>query len=793
MKINKNILLIVLITFIFLNKKVQAQLYSFKGNVSFNSKPIYKAKISIQPSGKVTFTDLGGNFRFDSLQIGKYFLEIDAEGFNIYEQTINIKSNNEQIFEIKLKEYKEIEEITIVAVAKSKTQLIKEQSFAVDAIDLKPLQNLDLNINSILNQSTGIRIRESGGLGSDFQFSLNGFTGNQVRFFVDGLPTSALGSAYSINAIPVNNIDRIDIYKGVVPVNLGADALGGAINFVTNNSVKNYLDASYSYGSFNTHRASLVGKYTTAKNFVLNTSCFYNYSENNYKIKVNLIDKNTGKIDENPTEVRRFNDAFKSATGMIEFGFVNKKFADKLLFGVIGSITYKEFQNALEVARPAGQVYRDEQGIVSTFKFEKQNLFTKGLTFKLSSIYGHNQSRNVDTSARTYDWFGNWTIQPLSATSGELAWYATLFTFKDKTFLKTATLEYEFNSKHGISLNNTYSRISRIGFDPIAVSAIPFSEPNVLAKNFTGFSYQLKLLDNKWRSNVFGKAFYMNSHQFTDQISDSLDLISQKYLLPAYGIATSYFIFKSLQIKASFEDTYRLPEAEEMFGNGLLLLANPSLEPEKSKNFNFGALFGKKFGKHLVNVEANYLLRLPENLIRTVASGVLSQNENLANSEIRCYEVALSYGFKDFFKLEVNGAYQDMINTVFNTNGEPDYLYGDRLPNIPYLFGNVALTLNSKELGKNKSRMSLYYSLNYVEEFFLRWPSQGAAESKNVIPTQITQNISLSYTAFDGKYNATFSCTNLMNSELYDNFRVQKPGRMFSVKLRYYFKQKSNK
>lgn len=790
MKTSKFILFTLLI-FVLNNSKIQAQLSSVKGKVSFNSKPISNAKISIQPLGKITYTDLTGNFKFDSIINGKYFLEIDANGFNLYQEIIYIKTKQDQFLEINLKENQEIEEVTIVA--KTKTQLVKEQAFAVDAIDLKPLQNLDLNINTILNQSTGIRIRESGGMGSDFQFSLNGFTGNQVRFFVDGLPTNALGSAYSINAIPVNNIERIDIYKGVVPVNLGSDALGGAINFVTNNSVKTFLDAAYSYGSFNTHRASLIGRYTSKKNFIVNTSCFYNYSDNNYKIKVNLIDKNTGKIDEVATDVKRFNDAFKSATGMIEFGVTNKKYADRLMVGMIGSMTYKEFQNALEVARPAGQVYRDEQGFVSTFKYEKQNLFTKGLSLKLNSIYGHNQSRNVDTSARTYDWFGNWTIQPLSATSGELAWYATLFTFKDKTFLKTATLEYEFNKKHAITFNNTFSRVSRIGFDPIAVSAIPFSEPNILSKNFTGLSYQLRLFDNKWRSNVFGKIFTMNSQQFTDQISDTLDLISQEYILPAYGIATSYFILNSLQIKASFEDTYRLPEAEEMFGNGLLLLSNPSLEPEKSKNFNFGALFGKKFGKHLLNVEASYLFRLPENLIRTVANGILSQNENLANAEIRCYELALSYGYKDFLKLELNGAYQDMINTVLNEQGEQDYLYGDKLPNIPFLFGNAALTLNSKEFGKNKSRMSLYYSLNYVEEFFLRWPSQGDASSKFVIPTQITQNASLSYTTFDGRYNATFSCSNLTNSELFDNFRVQKPGRMFSVKLRYYFKQKAKK
>jgi outer membrane cobalamin receptor len=139
------------------------------------------------------------------------------------------------------------------------------------------LQSRNLNVNQVLNQTTGVRIRETGGLGSDFVFSLSGFTGNQVRFFVDGLPTEVLGSAYSINSVPVNNVERIEVYKGVVPVHLGSDVLGGAVNIVTNTAAKNFLDVSYGYGSFNTHQTSVVGRYAFKKGILLNASAFYNY------------------------------------------------------------------------------------------------------------------------------------------------------------------------------------------------------------------------------------------------------------------------------------------------------------------------------------------------------------------------------------------------------------------------------------------------------------------------------------------------------------------------------------
>ena len=86
----------------------------------------------------------------------------------------------------------------------------------------------------------------------------------------------ALGSA-SKNAQPIlKRVGLFDRFDSIVDGNhvtkakpdpevftIGADALGGAVNITTDNAVKKYFNASYSIGSFNTHRASISGKYTT--------------------------------------------------------------------------------------------------------------------------------------------------------------------------------------------------------------------------------------------------------------------------------------------------------------------------------------------------------------------------------------------------------------------------------------------------------------------------------------------------------------------------------------------------
>ncbi|ULT23769.1 hypothetical protein KUH03_32230 [Sphingobacterium sp. E70] len=44
----------------------------------------------------------------------------------------------------------------------------------------------------------------------------------------------------------------------------------------------------------------------------------------------------------------------------------------------------------------------------------------------------------------------------------------------------------------------------------------------------------------------------------------------------------------------------------------------------------------------------------------------------------------------------------------------------------------------------------------------------------------------MTYSLKDGRYNISFECRNLGNELAYDNFRLQKPGRSFNLKLRYF-------
>ena len=228
--------------------------------------PVPGATIKIQKTTYGTVTDENGSFRIANVKAGNYQIQISAVGFKTIKKEINVAENQDNKLSFSLAESSEDME-TVNVIGRTANQQVNRQAFNVTSIDAKKLHNSTLDISHALDRVSGVRVREAGGLGSRMDFSLNGFTGRQVKFFIDGVPMDNFGSSFQINNIPINLAQRVEVYKGVVPVWLGSDALGGAINIVTDNSTGSYVDASYSYGSFNTHISAVNAGYTSKSGF----------------------------------------------------------------------------------------------------------------------------------------------------------------------------------------------------------------------------------------------------------------------------------------------------------------------------------------------------------------------------------------------------------------------------------------------------------------------------------------------------------------------------------------------
>lgn len=767
-------------------KTIQGNIIDADGN------PISYATVAIVNTTIGTVTNDKGYFSIITNGDKTIKVVVRCIGFEGSEKTIQFGNSNIQNLRIAL-ESNSTSLNEVVVSEKSQTTLKKELPFAVTAIDAKPLQVKNLDVNQVLNSSSGVRIREEGGLGSNFNFSLNGFTGSQVKFFLDGVPMDNFGSSLTLNNIPINLISSVEVYKGVVPIHLGSDALGGAVNVITNNKVKNFVDASYSYGSFNTHRTAIVSRYTNAKTgLTVNANAFYNYSDNNYDMTLSVASiENGGKYGE-PEKIRRFHDAYESQTAQLEIGVMDKKYADVLFVGLIASGNYKELQTGHNMNIVIGEAFVEDKVFIPTFKYQKNNLFIEGLSVTVFANYNVRQALNADTSSYTYDWYQNRKPKGLTSTSGEISWNKTLFSYNDNSALITSNISYEINHTHSISVNNTYSDFKRVGEDPISLTVVPFSKPNTLRKNITGIAYNVNLFNNRLKSVIFAKQFTMQSIGYEgdrfDKADSTLTKLSTSYNEQSYGLASTFFITSATQFKVSYEKTYRLPEAKEMFGDGLSLLSSLNIKPEESQNFNIGVLSNHNINRHNIVAELGYLYRLPINMIKYKSDGNDGYYENQVSVRGYSIEGGIKYNFKNKINAEVNGTYQKMVhNNLLTPEGGTNYLYNQQLANIPYLFGNLMVGYQFEDLFATGNHFSISWATLFVEAFYLKSPTNGSPASKNDIPRQISNSLSLSYSLNNGKFNVSAACTNLTNNELYDNWKLPKPGRAFNVKLRYYF------
>jgi outer membrane receptor protein involved in Fe transport len=734
--------------------------------------PAASLTVKLQNTPLIAISASSGAFSMQNIRPGRYTLVVTGLGYKPEHKTLSVAAgkNTEVILNMQ-DETLAMEVVTVTG--RSAVQESNRQAFNITAVDATKLYNTTLDLAGALDRVAGIRVRESGGVGSNFNLSLNGFSGNHVRYFIDGIPMDNFGSSFQINNIPINIAERLEVYKGVVPIWLGSDALGGAINIITGDRNRNYIDASYSYGSFNTHRSVVNAAVTSKSGFTAQINAFQNYSDNNYKVKVDAADINTGAYSPGVT-VPRFHDVYHNETLIANLGVVDKSYADKLLIGLTVGKNYKEIQTGARMVTVFGGWHRRGDILMPTLKYKKDNLI-KGLDVTINANYNLGSEQNIDTVNARFDWFGN---KKPNGSNGEQS--KSLYKYKNNNGLATAMFNYRLGERESVALSNVFSTFNRKGSDPLNPAIAQNEQAKKTQKNVLGLGYTYDLKD-KWSASVFGKHIVQNNSSGPSGTATTEKL--------GYGVTATYFITPNLQVKTSYELTNRMPEAQEIFGDVENQEGNPSLRPERSNNVNLGLSYGfsvDKNNRFLVN--ANGVYRYADNFIYNRLNN--NQSKVVADNRegVRTLGVdgEVRYSYKNWLSVGTTLTYQYLQNMQ---KYEPGYtgvspVYEDQMPNIPFFFGNTDATVSISDLGKKGNNLNIGYNLLYVHAFYLYWPSRGG--DKLDIPRQFSHDINAVYSLKNGRYNIGLEARNITNDLLYDNFSLQKPGRAFYVNLRYF-------
>ena len=658
---------------------------------------------------------------------GDYTLVVSAVGYETVEKKVTLHAGERLKMNVRIREDAiQLAEISVVSAGVSR---VKNSAYNAVAVDTRGMLNTTKTLSEALAKAPGLKLRESGGVGSDMNLMLDGFSGKHVKVFIDGVPQEGVGSSFGLNNIPVNFAERIEVYKGVVPVGFGTDAIGGVINIVTNRKRREwFLDAAYSYGSFNTHKSHV-----------------------------------------------NFGQAFRNG-----FTYEINAWADRIMLGFTWSHMYKDIQTGVRQKTVFGQKHRYGHSLMPSLEYSKRNLFLKGLSLVATANYNRNSTTNVDTATYRYNWLGE---RQKKNDPGEQS-YQYMRSDNDN-WNATVTLNYRIAHGHTLTFNNVFNAFRRENTSLLYNTETTEAIAKQSRKNIAGLSYRL-MPSEKWNISVFGKYYslYVAGPVATDE--NASDFVRRSRTLDSWGFgaAGTYFILPGLQAKLSYEKAFRLPTIEEMFGDEDLETGSVMLRPEQSHNVNVNLSYQKTLGQHSLYAEAGFIYRDTRDYIqRSIAS--LSGNregayyENYGKVKTVGYNFSVRYNLGRWLSVGGNFTHMDVEDNERLMTGSTSVanpMYGSRMPNVPYQFADSDVNLYWHDLGGKGNVLTLTYDNQYLHSFCYYSDGLSAVNlSDYMVPTQFSHNLTLSYSICSGRYNFSFECRNFTDENLYYNVSLQKP------------------
>ena len=722
-----------------------------------------------------TTTNRKGVAKLNTTAHQKLVLRVSYVGYQTITDTIT--ANGERYI---IKLYPNATELANVEVfGKTKVQVIRESPEAVSVINAKELQGRSVSLETILNKTIGLKVGQTGGLGSSSRIIVHGLEGNRIQILWDGIPMSTSDGTFSLDEIPIDIIERIEVYKSIIPARFGCDGLGGAVNIVTKEFSTDYLDASYELGSYQTHKGSVFSRKNFPKSgILLGAGGYYTSAKNDYSFRVpereNLL-------------VKRDHDRFRSymLKGKIAF--------TKLWFDEISTEFgyYNRFNEIQGVLKNIQHAENKSGMFMLENKLIKSGMLNNRLNFESHFSLSHTTNNFVDTARVNHDFEGN--IYPSPNGQGETGDVPHNSNDKGLEINERINFDYRLSGNHSLNLNTLINYARRQPNDDLASQHAGFvigGFPSKKTSVVSGLTWEAKLFGRKLTNMFSAKYFHLHS-----EIEDltSYEMIeapkkkSNKTSQIGWIEAMKYEPFRGFHLKASYQRAIRLPNSQELFGDGIITFPAAGLKPEKSHNFNLGFLIDKNdvLGLSRLQFEVNGFYMQVSDMIKLMKQHMAAGYVNAEKVHIKGIETELKLDITPTLYAYGNLTYQDVRDVL-------DYLPGTqalnptkglRLPNIPYLFANFGAEYHSDRLFKNWY-VKAFWDGKFTEEFFFFW--ELTELQKRRIPRSFTNDIGVLMT-YKNRYSIALECHNIADKEVWDQFRRPLAGRTFHIKFRYVF------
>ena len=613
--------------------------------------------------------------------------------------------------------------IKVIAGRVNEVEDIKRTSTFVDIVPTEGAYKSLESVSETLSERVGVQTRRFGGLGSHSTMSIRGSNPNQVVIYLDGMPLNdAKFGEVNLENLPIDNLERIEVYRSFTPVGFGVSGIGGVVNLVTKKSQDYTVNiVSASYGSFNTSKVSLS---RSQKIKAFDYMLFFNRTSSDGNFKFNNENGTPQNISDDRREKRKNND-HQSYSATVKGGYSGGKYR----FSLMNDFFYKDQGMPGIYSNDIGHIRFETLRNIINFGLTTTGLLHKNFNTDFKLYYSLRQDE-FDNSRGEYIGLGGSMKQKgcFNSLGSDLTWELILpEAYQDLTLLTS----YQYESYK--NRENSYYTSNETQWTPMQHRhrlSLALEDEISVARDRVRIIPQVRY--EYWNQRfITGDAMFGSSDIELGAVDESHHWGVQ--------LGLKYYPFNDhFYLKANAGTGFRAPTFTELFGDRGYIMGNPQLKPERSINADAGIGYERdKKISVLDRVFAEYAFfysLVDDRIIFLHNSQFTMKAQNIDKAEIMGHELSLSLGLFKHLTVSCNYTYQQAID-----KGKIPCYRDKHLPHRPVHEASLAVKVRS-------TYISCRYELSYTGANFRDRYNSAAV----YVEERLIHNITVTITPYAG-------------------------------------------
>ena len=618
-----------------------------------------------------------GHYKLNNLPLGEVTFVVSAIGYETVEMGYIALERRTEELNFKLQESAVSLDEVVVSATRNETNR-RQTATVVNVASTKLFEGTaSSNLSEAMNFQSGLRVENTCGNCGAPQLRINGLEGQYSQILLDSRAIfSSLAGVYGLDLMPVAMVERVEVIRGGGSALFGSNAIGGVVNIITKDPVRNTLSLS--------NTTNIMEDGTPD----INTSLGGAFVSDDYKLGAYVFGqvKNRDGYDRN-------NDGFTDIT--------------KLRSETIG---FRAYYKTSAHSRLTAEYHH-----IHDFRRGGDNLDGAPHMSYICEQVDH----NIDGGGLRFDYFPNMRHRASIYTSAQGIARSSYFgadmnpdaygTTKDMMFV--AGGQYTFNYKAGLPAELT----AGVEYNYNSLNDYYIATERRLDQQTSTVGL---FAQNEWKSEKVNIliGFRLDKH----------NMIDRPIFSPRANIR--YSPIDNLGLRVSYSSGYRAPQAynEDLHIDALnhtvsLITLADDLRPEFSHSLSASADYYHNFGKVQTNilVEGFYTMLNDVFTLEKVGDGtdgvILKERRNAAGARVGGITAEVKIGIPQVFDVQLGYTFQksryvepeqwsDAVEAQRTMFRSPDH-YG-------YLSSNFYITkqLNASLFGTYTGRMLVQHN-----------------------------------------------------------------------------------